>query len=732
MSDQTSTQPTTDATGTSVDDLSPSTSPAPYRLSPAHRRVFVGLMLGMFVSSISQMIVGPAMPRIVAELGGMEHYSWVATAAMLVSAIVVPIVGKLSDIYGRRGFYLAGLIVFMVGSVISGLAPNFWTLVFGRAVQGLGMGALMPLSQTIIGDIIPARQRGKYQGLMGAIFGVSSVAGPIAGGFITDHWGWRWLFFAALPVGVVAVVIIARFLRLDHEPTRGKVDVLGILTLTPALVAILLATSWGGVSYPWGSGQILGLFAAGAIFLGLFVWVELRAENPLLPLRLFRNSIFTWSNVAGFGLAMVMFGVLIYVPVYAQGVLGVGATESGLILMPMMLGMIVIGIIAGLLVTKTGRYKEIMLIGVILTSLGLWMLTRLTVNSSEWEMTAAIAVMGAGLGLAMQQYTLVVQNAVSRADLGIGTASLQFFRNVGNTVGIALFGAVMTSGMTQAILGHMSPEVLEEMEEQGLGDLQIDAGSALDPASLEGLPPGVIDAVRAGLADQLHDVFMLGLPIMVVVFFATLAIKAIPLRDTIQTTDEAQREYLDTMAQSAPSKNYVPVLRHGEVGGRTRERILGIQLARLAEQAGRPELPLLTRAVTELGDGELESGRVLLRRAAHMFTSDDLDQVAAAEGYAVELAGRVSTPGGLLSEGLRQELAVKAAERAPQEVLSSIESTVEQRHAAVDLSQVRQAATELSATLLVDLAAPAVPDLPAQHDRSASQSRGAREDMPSD
>ncbi|MCK0111538.1 MFS transporter [Ornithinimicrobium sp. F0845] len=670
-------------------------------MTAEHRRVFIGLMLGMFVASISQTIVGPAMPRIVAELGGMAHYAWVATAAMLVSAIVVPIVGKLSDMFGRREFYLGGLVIFMIGSVISGLAPNFWTLVAGRAVQGLGMGTLMPLSQTIIGDIIPARQRGKYQGLMGAVFGVTSVAGPIAGGFITDAWGWRWLFFAALPLGVVAVFIIGRFLQLDHEPTRGRIDVLGIVTLTPALVAVLLATSWGGSTYPWGSPVIVGLLAVGAVLLVAFAVVETRAENPLLPLGMFRNSIVTWSNIAAFGLAMVMFGSIIYVPVFAQGVLGVNATESGLILMPMMLGLIVFGIVAGFLITKTGRYKEFMLLGTGLVAVGLWMLTRLGVESSEWELTAAIAVMGVGLGLAMQQYTLVVQNAVPRAALGVTTATLQFFRNVGNTVGIAIFGSVMTAGLAGAIASHLPADVVDDLG----GELEgIDAGAALDPAATAGLPPEVLAAIRAGLSDQLHDVFLLGLPIMVVVFLATLGIRPIPLRDTVHTVEEAQREYLDTMAHGAPAETYVPGLRHEDVGARTRERVLGIELALLSRQAGQEDRPFLTRAVAELGEGDLERGRQMLHRAALMLTSDDEQEAARAEQFAVELCRRAAASGGLLSPELRQDLAVRAAERSREEVLSMIEPTVAERHTAVDIAQVRQAASELATALLVDLA----------------------------
>ncbi|OLT16743.1 hypothetical protein BJF80_05325 [Serinicoccus sp. CUA-874] len=357
MATPSTTAPTSRSTGGD-------TAATPFRLGREHKIVFASLMLGMFVASISQTIVGPALPQIVADLGGMDHYSWVATAAMLVSAVVVPVVGKLSDLYGRKTFYLAGLVIFMVGSVVSGLAGSFWVLVAGRAIQGAGMGTLMPLSQTIIGDIIPARQRGKYQGLMGAVFGVTSVAGPLAGGLITDHLGWRWLFFATLPVGLVALAFVARYMRLPHQRREARIDVAGIVTLSVAMVAILLATSWGGTAYPWVSAQVLGLYALGLAFALAFVVVELRAAEPLLPLRLFRNSIFSWANLAGLGLAMVMFGSIIYIPVFAQGVIGVDATQSGLILMPMMLGLIVMGILTGLLVTRTGHYKPFMLTGV--------------------------------------------------------------------------------------------------------------------------------------------------------------------------------------------------------------------------------------------------------------------------------------------------------------------------------------------------------------------------------
>ena len=684
-----------------------STAPAPgaadessagFRLDPDSRRVFLGLMLGMFVAAVSQTIVSPAMPRIVAELGGMAHYSWIATAAMLVSAIAVPIVGKLSDLYGRRRFYLGGLIFFMLGSILAGAAQNFWFLVFARAVQGVGMGTIMPLSQTIIGDIIPPRQRGKYQGMMGGIFGVTSIAGPLLGGFITDHWGWRWLFFVSVPVGIVAFVAIHRFLRMPHTRRDAKVDVAGIITLTGALALLLLATSFGGTSYPWASAQIIGMYVVGAILLAIFIAVETKAAEPVIPLHLFRSSIFTFSNIASFAVSMMMFGALIYIPVYAQGVLGVDATNSGLILMPMMVSMIGLSILSGLYITKTGRYKELVLLGPVLMGIGLWLLTRLGYDTSQLELTGAMIVFGLGLGMCMQVYTLVVQNVVMRRDLGVATASTQFFRNVGSTVGIAVFGTILSSKMGPAIASHLPAGAAGHLPAGG-----VDAGSVLDPSALAKLPPAIVTAVRQGLADSLHGVFEAALPLAAVALIASLLIKAVPLRDTVHTPQEGGREMLDTMGQAAGSPEVVVPLGRGAGASRTRERLLGLQLSLLCDQAMRSDRPLLRQAVADLGEGDFDRGMALLSRTAVMMTTENHDVAARAERYAVEVAARGRARGGALSPALRTELATAASARDPQVVMSGAEPLVADRYEGVDIDLLDSVGSDITAALLVDL-----------------------------
>ena len=529
-------------------------TPAFTGLDTQGKLVFVGLMLGMFVASLSQTIVGPAMPRIVAELGGVEHYSWIATATMLVSAVSVPVIGKLSDLYGRRWFYLGGLGVFMVGSILAGLSQGFWFLVFARAVQGLGMGALMPLSQTIIGDIIPPRQRGKYQGIMGAVFGVTSIAGPLIGGFVTDHLGWRWLFYLTLPIGVAAFVFILRFLHLEKSEQRGTVDYAGILTLTPGLVLALLATTWGGGDLAWTSPVILGMYAVAAVLLTAFVVIETKVEEPLLPMHLLLRPVVALSVAASFAIAVAMFGAIIYIPVYAQGVMGVSATESGMILIPQSVAMILTSIVVGLLISRTGRYKGFLIAGGIVLVLGYGMLAGLEYGDTQWQLTATMIVIGLGLGMSMQVYTLVVQNAVARRELGTATAAIQFFRNIGSTLGTAVLGTVMTASMSTSISDRIAALPAEDLAELTTAGSTLDASglenAVLDPSALAGLPELLVTPLRQGMSDAMHLVFLAALPFAALALLLSLFIKQVPLRETVDSAEElAARTAADVAAE---------------------------------------------------------------------------------------------------------------------------------------------------------------------------------------
>src|ERR671926_64122 len=491
--------------------------------------IFIGLGLGILVAGGRQTIVSPAMPVIVAELGGIEHYSWIATSALLASAVIVPVVGKLSDIYGRRGFYIAGLLVFMLGSILAGVAQGFWWLVAARAVQGLGMGTIMPLAQAIIGDIISPRERGKYMGYLGGVFGIASIAGPLVGGWITDNFSWRWLFYINLPFGVVALGFIVAYLHVPHVPRRHKLDYVGFFTLALGLVAVLLATTWGGTTYPWDSWQIVSLYAAGALILIGFLVNEYRAAEPVLPLRLWRNSIFTLSNVSNMAIAMTMFGAIFFIPVYAQGVIGVNVTNSGAVLIPLTASMIVVSIVVGRLITRTGRYKGFMLAGLLVMGTGYFLLTRLHYGSTQTDLTLDMIVVGLGLGAVLQTYTLVVQNATSREDLGVATSTTQLSRSLGATLGTAIFGTIMTNGMKTEIPKHLPPHALQGPQAGKLSDGG-GVGAVLDPNTLRPLPDAVANGIREGLAAAMHPVFVAGLPIIALAFVATLFIKELPLR----------------------------------------------------------------------------------------------------------------------------------------------------------------------------------------------------------
>jgi EmrB/QacA subfamily drug resistance transporter len=495
--------------------------------------VFAGLMLGSLIASLNMTLVAPALPTIVAELGGLADYSWIPISAMLAATIVTPVAGKLSDIYGRKPLYMAGIVVFATGSALSGLAPNFWFLVFARFVQGAGMGFIMPLSQAIIGDIISPRERGKYQGMMGASFGLASIIGPAAGGYITEHFTWRWLFFVNLPIAVVTLIVIWFFMHVPNERRKHSIDVWGSVTLSLGIAAALLATVWGGVQFPWASWQIIGLYAAAAALLAAFVSIELRAPEPVLPLHLFRSSIFTFSNIASVGVAMSMFGAIFFLPVFVQGVTGNSVTNSGAILVPMLVAMIVSSVVGGMIISRTGRYKAQLLLGLALMGAGFYLLSTFSIGTTNQQTIEAMILIGLGLGMTMQTYTLVVQNSVSREDMAVATSTTQLSRSIGAAVGLAILGTILTQGLASSITRYLPQAAVQKLQSSGSGSI---ATAVFDPAQLAHLPPAIAAAIRHGLADALHPVFLAGVPIIAIAFIATLFIPELRLRETAHVT----------------------------------------------------------------------------------------------------------------------------------------------------------------------------------------------------
>jgi EmrB/QacA subfamily drug resistance transporter len=421
--------------------------------------VFFGLMLGMLLAALDQTIVSTALPRIVDDLGGFQHYSWVFSAYMLGATVTVPLYGKLSDLYGRRPFFLLGIALFSTGSIISGLAGSMEMLIAGRAIQGLGAGGLIPLAVAAIGDIIPPRRRGKWQGFLGAVFAASSVLGPATGGWLTDNASWRWCFFVNLPLAALALAVV--WFGFARRPRREvhSIDYLGAILLTAGSASGLLAAVWGGTEYPWGSPVIVGLFAAGILFLSAFVLQERRAQEPILPLELFRGRTFSAAVVAVFALGAAMFVAIIYVPLFVQRVLGESASGSGAVLTPLMLGIITTSMLAGQFVSRTGHYRPVLLSGPPLLALGFFLLTRIGVHSTQLGVTRDVVIVGLGIGLMMQTLTVAVQNSVSRRSLGVATASTQFFRTVGAMTGVTVMGALVTSRLGSDAAGASPSEL---------------------------------------------------------------------------------------------------------------------------------------------------------------------------------------------------------------------------------------------------------------------------------
>lgn len=490
--------------------------------------VLAGLVSAMLLAALDQTIFSTALPTIVGELDGVDHMLWVTTAYILASTIMMPVYGKVGDLIGRKNIFIGAISLFMVGSLIGGLADSMTVLIVGRAVQGLGGGGLMILSMAIIADIVPARQRGKYMGAMGGVFALASVAGPLLGGFFTEGIGWRWAFWMNLPLGALAILAAVFFLHLPkHDHVRPRIDVAGIALLALASTALVLTSVWGGTTYAWDSVQILGLIALTVAAAAGFVYVESRVAEPVMPLRMFRERNFNLATAAGLIIGIAMFGALAYMPTYLQMVTGSGATKAGLLMIPMMGGLLVTSMVSGQLVSRTGRYKVLPIVGTLVTGLGLALLSTMTAQTSIVVICSYLAVMGIGLGLAMQILVLVVQNTFPAREVGTATAANNYFRQIGASLGSAIVGTIFASRLTDLLSGA-----------SGAAGASGDTNS-LTPEMVHNLPAAVQDLVVNAYSDALTPVFLYLVPLLGVAAVLLAFITEKPLAETIEVDDPA-------------------------------------------------------------------------------------------------------------------------------------------------------------------------------------------------
>jgi EmrB/QacA subfamily drug resistance transporter len=496
---------------------------------PRQLRVIISaLMLAMVLASLDQTIVSTALPTIVGDLGGLNHLAWVVTAYLLASTVSTPLYGKLGDQFGRKQLFLAAIVIFLIGSALCGVAQSLNQLIAFRALQGIGGGGLMVGAQAVLADVLPPRERGRYSGYFGAVFGVTSIAGPLIGGFFVDNASWRWVFYVNLPLGLIALAVISVVLKAPAERVEHKIDYLGSALLAAAVTSIVLLTTWGGTTYAWGSSTILAMIVGAVVALVLFVVVEGRAAEPVIPLALFRKRVFSLSSTIGFIVGFSLFGVITYLPQYQQVVRGASATSSGLQLFPLMGGLLLASVGSGQVISRTGRYKVFPVMGTAILAVGMFLLSHLGVHTSVLTSASYMAVTGIGLGFTMQVLVLAVQNSVEARDLGTATSAATFFRSIGGSVGVSVFSAIFNNQMA----GNLRKQ---------LPQLGADATHAKEltasPAKLAQLPAPIHDGYLRAFSDSLHVVFLAAIPFALVAFALTWFLEEVPLRTSVSAID---------------------------------------------------------------------------------------------------------------------------------------------------------------------------------------------------